>query len=155
MTGGTGTTVRSMVDEPRNAASEIARAYSNLYDDDERFDELMAGVADDFVLQDRRKLVGGVDLDKAAFGQVRLFFMREASLESRHREVLAVRGDRLVLTRILDRYRNGSVREFLGVGDFGGDPVQLRRTVLFGPDDVDAATAELDRLHAEIEADDS
>lgn len=31
----------------------------------------------------------------------------------------AARGDRLVLTQIVDRYRNGWVREFLGVGDFG------------------------------------
>ena len=98
-------------------------------------------------------MVGSPALDKAGLAQVLMFFMSEANLDSRHRERLVVRGDRLGLTRVTDRHRDGSVREFLVLADFGGDPLQLRRTVLFDPDDVGAAMAELDRLYAEIEVD--
>lgn len=144
-----------MVDEPHDAASELARAFEELFGDHDRFDEVMAMIADDFVQQDRRKLVGGPDLDKAGFAQALMFFLRETSLESRHLERLAVRGDRLVLSRVTERHRDGSVREFLVIGDFGAAPVQLQRTVMFDTDDVGAAMAELDRLQAEIEVDDS
>lgn len=144
-----------MVDEPHDAPSELARAFEELFGDHDRFDEVLAMVADDFVQQDRRKLVGGPDLDKEGFRRALMFFLRETSLDSRYVERLALRGDRLVLDRITERHRDGSVREFFVIGDFGGAPVQLQRTVMFDTDDVGAAMAELDRLQAEIEVDDS
>jgi ketosteroid isomerase-like protein len=140
-----------MVDEPRNAASEAAEVMTELAFAREDLDEFLAMVAEDFVQRDRRKLVGSTtEVGKAEYAQIAAFFVHEAGLESRHRKVLAVRGDHLVLTRIVDRYRDGSMREFLGVEHFTGDPVQTHRAVMFDLDDLDAALAELDRLEAEL-----
>jgi hypothetical protein len=139
-----------MVDEPRNAASEAAEVMTELAFE-HGLDEFLAMVAEDFVQQDRRKLIGSTtDIGKAEYAQVAAFFLHEAALESRHLEMLAVRGDHLVLTRIVDRYGDGSTREFLGIEYFAGDPLQSRLAVMFDPDDLDAALTELDRLHAEL-----
>ena len=137
-----------MVDEPRNAASEAANEMTELAFDHERFDAMLAMVAEDFVQKDRRKLVGSTsDIGKAEWAQVAAFFLREAALNSRDRKVLAVRGDHLVLTRIVDRYGDGSMREFLAIEHLAGDPIQERLAVLFDPDDLDLAITELDLLH--------
>lgn len=120
--------------------------------DHERFDELLAMVAEDFVQYDRRKLVGAPEIDKATWAMINVWAHGEAGLASRDRDVLAVRGDRLVLTRVVDRHGDGSTREFLAIGDFDGDPVQARRTVMFDLEDFDLAMEELDRLHAAIRA---
>ena len=139
-----------MGDEPRNAASEAARILSELILDPERSDQLAAMVADEFIAKDHRKLVGAPEMDKAAWLTNSTWFVRTAGgLATRQREVLAVRGDRLSLSRYLFEYHDGSLRELLHIGDFGGDPLQLRRLVIFDTDDLDAALAELDRLHAE------
>ncbi len=142
-----------MVDEPCNAATKAAEEMVALGLKNRNPAEALTMVAEDFVQQDHRKLVGSnSEIGKAEYAQVADFFLGEAALESREQEVLAVRGDHLMLARIVDRYGDGSVREFLGVSYFAGDPLQERLAVMFDPDDLDAATAELDRLHAEIEA---
>jgi hypothetical protein len=98
-------------------------------------------------------LVGSTsEIGKAEYAQLAAFFLHEASLESRDQKVLAVRGDHLMLARFVDRYPDGSMREFLAISYFAGDPLQERLGVMFDPDDLDLATTELDRLYAEIEA---
>ena len=120
--------------------------------DSDRGEQALAMVADDFVLLDRRKLVGTPgEIDKPTWAKIMAWSHSEGEWVSRDREVLAVRGDHLVLTRMLDRHSDGSTREFLAVGHFAGDPVQARRAVMFDPDDLDLAMEELDRLHAEID----
>lgn len=148
---------RRMDDEPCNAASkageDIAALAFDYANPDELLSEVLSRVAEDFVQQDRRKLVGSTsEIGKAEYAQVAAFFLREASLESRDQKVLAVRGDHLMLARIVDRFGDGSMREFLAIAYFVGDPLQERLAVMFDPDDLDLAMTELDRLHAEIEA---
>lgn len=126
---------------------------SELMLDPERFDELAAMVADDYIQQDRRRLINLPDMDKAAWLEEGVSFQREAGVESRRKwEVLAVRGDQLHLSRWSILYLDGSVREFLTVGHWAGEPMQAQHSVVFDPNDVDAATTELDRMHAEIKA---
>ena len=147
------TTVLRVGGELRNAASDASKVMSDLMLDAGRLDELIAMVADGYVHQDRRSLISLPDMDRAAWAEEGVSFQRDSGMElGREREVLAVRGDQLHLSRWTIRYRDGWVREFLTVGHWGGEPLQARRTVMFDPDDVDAAMLEIDRLHAEIEA---
>jgi len=149
-----------MVDKPRNAASDVGEIFAAKMHHfvttggrkpAAEFADLLA---DDFVQQDRRKLIGVPDMDKAAWIDDAVAFQAETGMQSRQREVVAVRGDRLVLTRMTVRYRDGSLREFLAIADIDGEPARLQRAVLFDCDHFDDAIAELDRLDAGIKAED-
>lgn len=66
-------------------------------------------------------------------------------------EILAVRGDRLVLGRGTVRY-DEIATEMLSLCQWDTTVSKAERLVQFDLDDLDAALYELDRLHAEIEA---
>jgi hypothetical protein len=109
---------------------------------------------DDFVLADRRR--GGVNFGELnASDWVRVLDgFWEAGGQPRFSvvEVIAVRGEWSAAYR---------VRVVYGVSDMFIDDINVvrfepvggrfRRTVLFDPDDRDAAIAELDRMHADID----
>ena len=66
-------------------------------------------------------------------------------------EILAVRGDRIAACRVSVDYPNGWTTESIQVLELDASLRLLRRTFDFDPDDVDAAIAELDRLHSQAE----
>ena len=61
-------------------------------------------------------------------------------------DVLAVSGDRLGLIRARLVYDGSGQIEYLAVVRFDDAVEQLERMVMFDPDDLEAARAELDRL---------
>lgn len=65
-------------------------------------------------------------------------------------EIVDVRGDRLVLARFSVGYRGGLSTEVLSVTQFDETVEKEQKAVRFDPDDLDAALAELDKLHAEL-----
>lgn len=67
-------------------------------------------------------------------------------------EVVAVRGDRLVLARMCIGYRDGDGTGVLSITQFDETVEKTQSAVRFDLDDLDAALAEIDKLHAEIEA---
>jgi hypothetical protein len=70
-------------------------------------------------------------------------------------EVIAVRGDHLVLFRSRVEFDEGTATESLVVVADDAD-MRLRHAVMFDPDDRDdrdRSLAELDRLHTELDAD--
>ena len=66
-------------------------------------------------------------------------------------QVIAVRGERLVLVRNRVGYMSGEATEFLYVFQFDQQLGQVERQVAFDVDDVGAAIAELNEMHAELE----
>ena len=108
---------------------------------------------DDFDFSDRRKGVNFGEGDAFYFGRLLQGFW-EVGGRPRFSivEVIAVRGDwsAAYLERIVYGGRDMHT-ELITVVD--RDPVgdRLRRIVFFDPDVVDAAIAELDRMHAEID----
>jgi hypothetical protein len=101
------------------------------------------------------KAIAGVswlslNLDRVGFIETQRLG-HESELESVEFHPLASRGERLFLHRVTTRFAGGSVREYLTVSHWNSDLTRLRRTVRFDLADVEAATAELDRLHAETD----
>jgi len=109
-----------------------------------------ATLADDYVQQDRRKIVGTPDQSKAAVIEDAVWFGGDVGYAAIKSEVLAVGGDRLALTRVAPRYGNGFENEFLTLIELDEACSLIRRVALFDVDDLDAAMMELDRLNAEI-----
>ncbi len=151
------TTVASVEGEPRNAASDQMRAvfprFSRLGDMDEsELRQWKRGMADDFVRVDRRRMVAVPDSDRDDwFESMQAYWNLGKGAPSFHvAEVLAVRGDRLVLFRSRIEYADGTATEMLIVNALAVD-MRPQRSVMFDVDDLAGAYAELDRLHAEIQ----
>jgi hypothetical protein len=138
-------------DEQRNAASEAGRIVGELRLNPERVNELASMLADDYVQQDRRKIVGQPDHNKAALIEDAVWFGGEVGYAAIKLEVLAVDGDRLAVTRVAPRYGNDFENEFLTLIELDEACSLIQRVALFDVDDLDVAMTELDRLHAEIE----
>jgi hypothetical protein len=109
---------------------------------------------DDFVYEDRR--VGAFNFGRLNATEFMSAF--KAAWEAgagRPRfsveQVVAVRGERLAV--IVDRtdFGNDMQVELIGVNQLDRSLRRLQRVVTFDLDDVDAAIAELDRLHAQID----
>ena len=66
-------------------------------------------------------------------------------------ELVATRGDRLSLSRVVDRYSDGSERAVLNVAKWNPTVTQMERVVRFDPEDLEAALSELDELHGEAD----
>ena len=64
-------------------------------------------------------------------------------------KVIDVRGDRLVVFRVLNQLGDLGENELVALDRFD-DAGRLDLLVLFDPGDVDEAIAEMDRLHAEL-----
>ena len=110
--------------------------------------------ADGFVFEDRRAVVSHPDGDAAALAE-RFRLMSELGMGAPHvevPEVVAVRGERLAAVRIAVVFEGGVARmDSIGVVRFDPTVTRLERIVQFDEDDVSAAVAELDRLHAEVD----
>lgn len=113
------------------------------------------GMADDFVRVDRRRVVAVPNSDRDDwFESLQAYWnLGKGAPSFRVAEVLAVRGERLVLFRGRIEYIDGTATEMLIVNALA---VEMRplRSVMFDVDDLESALAELDRLHAEFEAED-
>ena len=130
----------------------MGRVLLGIARDPSRINELSAWFADDYVFQDRRRLTGMPDLDRVDFVEMARF---DHELdEEMDVEFVAVRGQRMSLARVVNRYADGSINEFLALVRWNSDVNRLELTIRFDLDDLDAAVAELDRLHAEINAED-
>lgn len=121
-----------------------------------QWDGVRALLADEYVEDDRRRGLGNLVIGvEAAIAEYRTL-PRGGHLDGGPSEryldveVLAVRGDRLALTRVLYRSSGGAEIEVL---DVVGEDVDGRRrfAVSFDAADLDAATAELDRRAREPE----
>jgi hypothetical protein len=66
-------------------------------------------------------------------------------------EILAVRGDRIAVCRVSVDYSDGWTTESIEVLELDASLSLLRRMFDFDHDDVDAAIAELDRLHSQAD----
>jgi len=143
-----------MGDEPRNAASELARKIVHLLNDR---DYVLSGgpsvtSAPGFTLIDHRRLAlapsedvdqfpADIEAYESLTGQWPDFVVRE---------VVAVRGDRLVLYRMAVVFGETGEHEFTVVERFDKSLERVETSHLFAVEEVDAAIAELDRLHAEL-----
>lgn len=107
----------------------------------------------DFIREDQRKLVG-IELSGARdmLKNSLLWFELGDGKPILTVEVVAVRGDRLVLARFRVGYREGFETGVLSVTQFDEAVEKQQKMVRFDLDDLDAALAELDRLHAEVES---
>ena len=132
--------------EPHRAAQEV----SGIIQNPERLDELNGYFTDDFIGVDRRSLVAFPDLDAPEMIEM-LRLGHEAGLEQFDNEYLAARGERLILNRVMTRFADGSVKDYLTVVQWNPALTKCERQVRFDVDDLDAALAELDRLHTEID----
>jgi hypothetical protein len=144
--------------EPRNAASDRMRAvfplFSRLGDMDEsELRQWKSGMADDFVRVDRRRVVAVPDSDRDDwFESMQAYWnLGKGTPSFQVAEVIAVRGERLVLFRSRIEYADGTATEMLIVNALADD-MRPQRSVMFDVDDLEGAFVELDRLHAEIEA---
>ena len=138
--------------EPRFANAAWRRAERIAHLTMERnWDAVVALYAPDFVLDDRRSIVGITVSGEAFLAHLRMLFdaRRESSCE-----LLATRGERLVLfrMRITSAVRHGGSAEWEMLTVSEVDHASRRvANVTFDPDDLDAAYAELDRRYAEGE----
>jgi hypothetical protein len=141
-----------MSSEPRNAATEAFDAILPRWSDrDSVVADWHEWFADGFTREDRRRLIAAPPVDAAEYLDHHLtWFEMSAGQPSFEVQWIAVRGDRLGLSRVRVRFDDGFAAEMLSVGRCNPDATLIERMVLFDPDDVDAALAELDRLHSEI-----
>ena len=138
---------------PRNQASDRAREAFHLLGDRQFMravrEDPSGFFSPDVVREDRRRIVGAPTTRTAAefVDQLETWFnLSDTPPVFSVAEVVAVRGELCALVRCRVTFGDkGS--EFLNV--FRNDAIgQTERSVLFDPDDVDAASAELDRIHA-------
>ena len=147
-----------MEGEPRNACSDLARRAADWLNDRdfvEREGETM--VTSDFVRYDHRRVTpqppvgpkewvaGLFELEKLT-GDWPIYELVE---------VLAVRGDRASATHWVLQFGEFAEMEFIAVESCDQQRERLVELHFFDPEDVDAAVAQLDRMHAETEGRDS
>lgn len=140
--------------EPRNAASDLARyGFSQMHEPD-----FVAGLADrladGFVFDDRRKMLGLGESNKGALSEsYSLLHDLGGPAEVNVQEVIAVRGRRLVALRVRHTFTDQDIYlESIYVIQYDRPVFLTERTVLFDIEDKEAAIIELDRLHAGIPA---
>ena len=152
-----GRRVASVSEEPSNAASEWLRfvmAYCNK--NGAPSDELTrASLTDDYVYEDRRHhgpSFPNLDAESTPKAVTSLWDTGGGEPRFTMHEILAVRGDRIAACRVSADYPNGWTTESIEVLELDASLSLLRRMFDFDHDDVDAAIAELDRLHGQSEA---
>ena len=138
-------------DEPSNAASEaVAFVYAVFTEGPPPEDALRAGLADDFVYEDRRSGWKFPDGDAESYPKV-LLSIWETGADGQPRfgmNTLAVRGERFAAISVVIDYGNGMVMESIHIYGLDARASLLQCDIDFDVDDVDGAIAELDRLHA-------
>mgnify|MGYP001814588548 CR=1 FL=1 len=146
--------VRCVEDRPKNAGSERLWALVNGLNEVEVRDTV-EWHTEDFVRQDRRRLVALPEVDRHGFIEQILAWseLEDGKPIYTPLVVLGVAGDRCVAMRIRIGFATGNGVDLIHVVCFDRLVERMHRIVSFDPDDVDAALAELERLHGEIEAD--
>lgn len=137
---------------PRNAATEAVEAILPRWRARESvLAEWHTWFTEGFVREDRRGLLAAPTVDAAQYLEHHLawFTMGQPRFEL---EWLAVRGDRLALARVNVVIDDGFASQMLIVDRHNEDVTRSDKMVLFDVGDLDGAFAELDALHAEIEA---
>ncbi|MDT5080135.1 MAG: hypothetical protein QOJ80_4772 [Mycobacterium sp.] len=135
-----------------NAANRVRERYE-AHIHAREWDAVAKTLAEDFLTDDRRRVVnGGVLLGRdAEIANVKFIIEAGARIES---TAIATRGDRLVLTHHYLSVGDGpeAIRgEFVDVVDINAED-QLLSHVVFDPDDIDAAFEELDARYLAGEA---
>jgi len=147
-----------MSDEPlNNAAVEYLRAgirFANLV----QRDEFTSGaLTDDFVFEDRRSGFNYGVADASAYAEIgkSVFDVGSGRPIWSIPEVIAVRDQRIAATALVIDYGNDMYTDMIACVRFDPQLQRLQRRVLFDIDAREAAIAEVDRMHAEIEAGDA
>lgn len=144
-----------MSDRPlANAASHLMVAVLERMNSFEEWPETPTRVAAEFVLDDRRRGgigVGRVDRDVAMAYSQTAWEIGSGPPIQRVRRVLATLGDRLVAAHI-ESDTGQWESESIMVWRIDSQLRNLQVAVIFDADDVDAAIAELDRMHVAMEA---
>jgi hypothetical protein len=143
-------------DEPRSRASDEVRgrfvALGRIDDmSADEFEKFRERFADDFVRDDRRRIVTLPSATLEDFiGSIRAYWQIGAGAPTFSvAEVIAVRGDRLVLFRTRVEFSDGSATEFLSLDEYDHQ-MRTKRIISFDVDDRSAALDELERLHARV-----
>ena len=134
--------------EPRNAASEMVRSRLPLLGDPAAVRLLADELSDDFSAEDRRRLIGLPRIGRDDWAEAVNSWSELGAGRGRSSlaQVIAVRGERLVLFRARATYPDGREVESLGLAQFDELVQRLQRSMQFDPDDVDAALSELDSM---------
>ena len=152
----TAATVLSVGIEPSNEASEAAYTNMRLLNDrDFMLRDGLSLCTEDFVRYDRRRMTAQPPADRHGWLGAMLAFEELAggqwpSFELT--ETVAVRGRRLAANRWTMTLGESGELEFIVVTRCDEAVNKMEVIYFFDPDGLDKALAELDRLHAEIEA---
>lgn len=113
-------------------------------------------LAVDFIRDDRRRVVTVplADADEYLAQVLAWFETGDGQPRFSVDEIVAVRGERLAVGRMSVGYSGGLRRETIAVVRFDPMGERTERYVTFEADDLDGALVELDRMHAEMEAND-
>ena len=142
-----------VADEPTaNAAAERMQRWLELLSASERLPEQSDMVTSNFVLDDRRTLgIGQVERDVAMTYAAAAWDVNPARPRLHVDKLVATRGDRLALAKV-DAVQDGWEDPHLMLWRLRPNLRDLDLAVMLDSGDLDAAIAELDRLHVEIEA---
>ena len=136
-----------------NAAVECIRVGIASANEMER-DEFTGGaLTDDFVFEDRRSGFNYGRHDATTYREVStsVFDVGSGRPIWSIPEVIAVRGQRIAATVLVNDYGKDAYTDMIACVRFDPQLQRLQRRVLFDIDDRDAANAELDRMHADID----
>ena len=146
--------VDDMGDEPsRNAASDLMVAMLERISSFDEWPETAPRVSADFVLDDRRRGgfgLGRVDREAAMAYSATAWKVGHGPPIQKVRRLIATVGDRLVAAVVetdSDQWKSESIT----VWQIDSQSRNLQIAVMFDVDDVDAALAEIDRLHDETD----
>ena len=115
-------------------------------------------LTDDFERQDRRRLVGvpgSVGRAEYLRQQQTFFDLGSGRPKIVPIEFLATRGERLIAGRVSIAYPDGSETQLASVHRLNVACDKCELLIIFDPEGIDEVMAELERLHAEIEADET
>lgn len=142
-----------MDEEPRNAASEDWCAEIPRWNDEAYVrHQARRRLADDFVRDDRRPLISVPLSDAAGYIEQFLawFEIGDGKPSFRVVEVVAVSGQRLLVSRMTIAYEDGPEREALTIAQYNEEIDQCQKVITFAPDDLDGALLELDLLERNL-----
>ncbi len=144
-----------MSGEPSNAASEALLASGVFLSEGRLSAEVVrAFLTDDYTYEDRCRGVSFPNADAESYPAlvVSTWDLGAGRPTFIVLNVLAVRGERFAAALVCIDYGNGMLRESIQVLALDASLSLLQRQVDFDTEDIDAAIAELDRLHAEANA---
>ena len=145
-----------MSDEPSNTASERFRNTLAVFTETGAPSEasFRALLADDFTYEDRRRGPSFPNLDAESYPKFveTIWQTGVGRPEFSVSEILAVRGERYAAAMFQIDYGNGMLFESIHVLALDAALNLMQRQVDFDREDVDGATAELDRLYRETGA---